>query len=206
MKFALRFAIPLLSVIGICAPLSLSSCSSADSEPRRLSYGGHEAGLVQEEEGETVGEWEGILVIEPFATPPEAGVLEYWQGKDDPERVLAPVYEDAIRNRGPALPCDGVPVATDFGKATLFLVVEGALEQVRIYANPCGNDAYALSWAFERNSEENPAEDDVFWFSCHGLLSFPGPGWRGFYRLLFRRDDGTWARAIPYESAFLSEE
>ena len=70
MKFALRFAIPLLSVIGICAPLSLSSCSSADSEPRRLSYGGHEAGLVQEEEGETVGEWEGILVIEPSPTPP----------------------------------------------------------------------------------------------------------------------------------------
>lgn len=161
---------------------------------------------MQEEEGETVGEWEGILVIEPSPTPPEAGVLEYWQGKDDPERVLAPVYEDAIRNRGPALPCDGVPVATDFGKATLFLVVEGALEQVRIYANPCGNDAYALSWAFERNSEENPAEDDIFWFSCHGLLSFPGPGGRGFYRLLFPRDDGTWARAIPYESAFLSEE
>ena len=140
-----------------------------------------------------------------FETPPEAGVLEYWQGKDDPERILAHVYEDAIRNRGPALPCDGIPAATDFDKATLFLFVEGALEQVRIYANPYGNDTSALSWALEGNSEENPVEDGVFWFSCCGLLSFSGLGGHGIYTLQFRRDDGTWARAIPYESVFLME-
>lgn len=198
--------LPLLLALGFCGTLPFSSCSSVEPGPERLSYGEHEVKLVQKDEGGNVAaEWEGLLVVEPFEDLPEIEFLHYWIGKDDPERIAVPVYRDAIRNRGPLLPCDGAPLATDFDKASLFFDVGGSLEQVPIFANPYSNDSYAISWALEGNSEEQPAEEDVFWFSCCGLLNFPGPNGLGSYHILFRREDGSWTKAIPYESAFLQE-
>lgn len=202
----MRIELPLLSVLALCGPFGLSACAELDREPRLLSYGEHAVRLVQvDEEGNFVEEWEGTLLVEPFEDPPEIDMLGYWGGSR-PSFWKERVYVDAIRNRGPDDPREGLPRATDYDKAILSLNVGGTCEGISLFAHAYQIDSYAISWTLAGNNKENPFPEGIFSASIPGLISFKGPGCKGRYDLLFRRKNGTWTNMVPYETELIKAE